>query len=70
MDILCYCYDDDMIKGRLGHMVENFANNNGSTPYDFQINQLNTNYTSIDNLDQSIMTKERELKYLVKKLTT
>lgn len=69
--ILLYLVHDDMIKGRLGNMVENFTNNNDNnnngTPYDFQIDQLNTNYTSIDNLDQSIMTKERELQVLGQK---
>ena len=69
--ILLYLVHDDMIKGQLGNMVENFTNsynnNGGSTPYDFQIDQLNTNYTSIDNLDQSIMTKERELQVLGQK---
>jgi hypothetical protein len=64
--ILLYLVHDDMIKGRLGNMVENFRNS-GSTPYDFQIDQLNTNYTSIDTLDQSIMTKERELQVLGQK---
>jgi len=68
---LLYLVHDDMIKGKLGNMVENFTNsynnNGGSTPYDFQIDQLNTNYTSIDNLDQSIMTKERELQVLGQK---
>lgn len=64
--ILLYLVHDDMIKGRLGNMVESFTNG-GSTPYDFQIDQLNTNYTSIDALDQSIMTKERELQVLGQK---
>lgn len=74
--ILLYLVHNDKIKFHLNELYdisENFTNNNnnnnniGSTMYDYQLEQLNNNYTSIDTLDQSIITKERELHILGQK---
>jgi hypothetical protein len=48
------------------------SNNNVAShnPYDYQLEQLNTNYNSIDSLNQTLSTKERELQLLNYKADT
>ena len=53
---------------KIQHIREHFANE--EIPYDYQMEQLSTNYDSIDKLDQTISTKERQLQLLNQKADT